>query len=68
MGISMIGRFILHCDTEYFDLAKEAVEFLMENPQHRETMYSQTDGSGGIDVQVFAKRLKGSITVRQVRP
>lgn len=66
--MNMIGRFILLCDTEHFDCAKEAVQFLLENPEHKETMYSQTDGNGTISVMMFAKRLKKSISVRQVRP
>lgn len=64
----MIGRFIFHCDPEHFDVAEDAAKYLMENPEHRDVVTSQTDGDGKIQVAMFAKRLKKSITVRQVRP
>lgn len=64
----MIGRFIIECDTEHFDMAREAITFLMENPEHPETLYSQTDGEGTFQVKMHAKRLKKSIRVRQVLP
>ena len=65
----MIGRFILLCDTEHFDVAREAAVYLMEHPEHKEAVISQSDGSGApASVAMFVKRLKKSITVRQIRP
>jgi predicted choloylglycine hydrolase len=64
----MIGRFIILCDPQYFDLAKEAIEFLQEHPEHSSTMISQTDGNGNFYAAVFANRNKKSIRVRQVKP
>ena len=65
----MIGRFILLCDTEHFDVARDAAVYLMEHPEHSSVVTSQTDGNGGpAKVSMFAKRLKKSITVRQIRP
>jgi predicted choloylglycine hydrolase len=64
----MIGRFIIECDPQYFDLAKDAIEFLQEHPEHSSTMISQTDGHGNFHASVFANRNKKSIRVRQVKP
>lgn len=63
----MIGRFIFLCDTEHFDVAYDAARYLLENPEHKEVATtSKTDGNP--DVMMFAKRLKKSISVRQVKP
>lgn len=64
----MIGRFIIECDPKYLDLAREAIEFLQENPQHPSTLISQTDGEGKFLASVFANRNKKSIRARQVKP
>lgn len=62
----MIGRFIFLCDTEYFDVACDAAKYLLENPEHKDVATTQTGGAQ--DVMMFAKRLKKSISVRQVKP
>lgn len=64
----MIGRFIFLCDTEHFDVACDAAIYLLENPEHKDAVTSQTDGNGNSRVAMFAKRLKKSISVRQVKP
>lgn len=64
----MIGRFIFLCDPEHFALACDAAEYLLENPEHKDAVTSQTDGTGKPLAAMFAKRLKKSISVRQVRP
>lgn len=64
----MIGRFIFLCDTDHFDVACDAAKYLLDNPEHKDVAATQTDGDGGNGVTMFAKRLKGSISVRQVRP
>lgn len=64
----MIGRFILECDTDHFDLAGETAKALLEAPQEKTMAMSQTDGDGGNAVMMFATRLKKSIRIRQVRP
>ena len=64
----MIGRFIFLCDTELFDVACESAKYLLENPEHKDVFTTQTDGDGKSGVTMFAKRLKKSISVRQVRP
>lgn len=64
----MIGRFIIECDPEHFDVACEAAKFLFENPRETNSMTSQTDGDGGNEVRMFAKRLKKSIHIKQVHP
>jgi hypothetical protein len=62
----MIGRFIFLCDTEHFDVAFDAAKYLLENPEHKDAVTSHR--SGVRDVAMYAKRLKKSISVRQVRP
>lgn len=62
----MIGRFILECDPEHFDIAKQAVEFLQQNPEQTDVL--STSHGQRKDVQMFATRLKKSIRVRQVKP
>lgn len=60
----MIGRFIIECDPEHLDVAKQAIVFLQENPE-QPNVFSKAPHK---DVQVVAVRLKKSIRVRQVRP
>ena len=62
----MIGRFIIECDPEHFDVAKDAIVFLQENPtdQYILTIYGDND----MQVHMSATRLKKSIRVKQVRP
>jgi len=63
----MIGRFIIECDPEHFDVAKDALVFLQEHPEDRQVMTtSKIDGNP--EVHMYAMRLKKSIRVRQVRP
>lgn len=64
----MIGRFIIECDPEHFDVAKDAILYLQGNREHNEVMTSGEDVSGTISVAMHAKRLKKSIRVRQVKP
>lgn len=64
----MIGRFIILCDPEHFDAARDAVVALQEHPNEREIMISVVYGPKDFEVRMFAKRLKKSISVRQVKP
>lgn len=63
----MFGKFIFECDTENFDLAIDAAKYLLENPEHKDVVTSQSSG-GEIQVSMFSRRLKRSISVRQVKP
>ena len=62
----MTGRFILHCDTENIIVAGKAVKWLQSRPESKDVMISQ--GEGENEIIMFAKRLKSSIVVRQVKP
>jgi hypothetical protein len=62
----MIGRFIFECDTENLIVAGKAVKWLQERPDSKDVMISQ--GEGDNTVMMFAKRLKRSIRVQQVKP
>lgn len=64
----MIGRFIIECDPEHFDVAKDAIVFLQENPGDRQVMTTAVYGDNDMEVHMYAMRLKKSIRVRQVRP
>lgn len=63
----MIGRFIFLCDTEHFDVACDAAQYLIEHPEDNKVMTtSKVDGNP--EVWMSGKRLKKSIRVQQVRP
>jgi hypothetical protein len=62
----MFGKFIFECDTEYFDDAVSAAKEILgsaENQCMTSAVYSD-----GAEVQMFARRLKRSISVKQVKP
>lgn len=63
----MIGRFIIECDPEHFDVARDAAQYLLDNPEHKDVATSSLEG-GEVKVMMFAKRLKKSIRIRQTRP
>lgn len=58
----MIGRFIIEGDPKCFNTAKQAIEFLEENPDEPNVL------SSGYGYTVMAVRLKKSIRIRQVKP
>jgi uncharacterized Rossmann fold enzyme len=62
----IIGKFIFICDLENVIVAGKAVKWLHERPDSKEVMISQGDGDA--TVMMFAKRLKRSIRVQQVKP
>jgi len=62
----MIGRFIFECETENLIVAGKAVKWLQARPESKEVLISQ--GEGDDTVMMFAKRLKKSIRVQQVKP
>jgi hypothetical protein len=62
----VIGRFIIECDPEHLDVAKRAIVFLQVHTEQNEVL--STSHGMDKDVQMFAKRMKRSISVRQVRP
>jgi hypothetical protein len=64
----MIVRMIFEGDIENFEVAADAAEYLLENPEHKDVVTSQIDGNGKLEISMHAKRLKKSIRVRQVRP
>jgi hypothetical protein len=61
----MINRFILECDTKFFVDAAHAAEQLLESTEKQMMIAAHYDG---IEVFMFAKRLKRSIRVQQVKP
>jgi hypothetical protein len=60
------GRFIFECSLENIVIAGKAVTWLQGRPDSKEVMISQ--GEGDDVVMMFAKRLKKSIRVQQVKP
>jgi len=61
-----VGKFIFICDTENFLAAGRAAEALESHPDSKEMMSAFGDGPG--QIIMFAKRLKRSIRVQQVKP
>lgn len=61
----MIGRFIFICDHENLICANRAAVSLLKQPAERELMVAYGDNQ---KVWMFAKRLKKSIRVQQVKP
>ena len=62
----MTGRFIFECETENLIVAGKAVKWLQARPESKNVMISQ--GEGDSEIIMFAKRLKKSIRVQQVKP
>jgi len=62
----MIGRFIFECDPDNLIVANKAARALLNRPGERDVMIMQGDGDD--EVMMFAKRLKKSIRVQQVKP
>lgn len=62
----MIGRFIFLCEPENFIVAGKAIKLLQNRPASKDVWISQ--GEGDNEVSMYAKRLKGSIRVQQVKP
>lgn len=62
----MIGRFIFECETENLIVAGKAIKLLQARPESKHVMLSQ--GEGDSEIIMFAKRLKKSIRVQQVKP
>jgi hypothetical protein len=58
----MIGRFIIEGDPACLEVAKQAIEYLHENPDQPNVLSTAPGFS------VIAVRLKKSIRVRQVKP
>lgn len=58
-----VVRAILLCDDEHLILASRAVQFMVKNPERRDAYLAYGD-----KIEMYAKRLKASITVRQVKP
>ncbi|RZN19503.1 hypothetical protein [Bradyrhizobium sp. Leo121] len=62
----MIGRFIIECDPDYFEDAVHAARELFYS-DNREGLITAKYGDRK-EVHMFAKRLKKSIRVQQVKP
>jgi hypothetical protein len=63
--VSEIGRFIFVCDPQNFIVAGKAVKALQERGS-KDIMIAQ--GEGVAEVKMYARRLKKSIRVQQVKP
>jgi len=62
----MFGKFIIECDTEYFgDATDAAKEMILHKEKEMMTTVEYGDGT---TVRMFCRRLKRSISVRQVKP
>lgn len=62
----MFGKFIFHCDLDNIILAKKAVQALEKYPDSKDILISA--GEGRDEVQMYARRAKRSISVKQVKP
>lgn len=61
----MFGKFIFRCDEENIVLAGRAAKHLMLNPSKSDCWMSY--GENG-EIEMYAERLKRSISVKQVKP
>lgn len=62
----MFGKFIIECDTEYFNDAVDAAKDMI---LHKETeMMNTVEYGDGTVVRMWCRRLKRSISVKQVKP
>lgn len=62
----MFGKFIFECDSEYFDDAVDAARQMLHGAEKQcMTTAQYSDGS---EVHMFCRRLKRSISVKQVKP
>jgi len=59
------GKFIFRCDEENIVLAGRAAQHLLRNPSKRDCWMAYGDDEA---IQMYAERLKRSISVKQVRP
>ena len=62
----MIGRFIFLCDLDNIIVAGKAVKALVNHPESKDIVISQ--GEGDSEIRMYAKRLKKSFSVRQIKP
>lgn len=60
------GKFIFECNTDYFDDAVFAAKELIGSSERSALFTSKCDGHP--EVHMFARRLKRSISVKQVKP
>lgn len=63
----MFGKFIFECDEDNIVLAMRAAKNLINRPSERECLVSFGETSR-VEVEMFARRLKRSISVKQVKP
>lgn len=63
----MFGKFIFECDEDNIVLAMRAAKNLINRPGERECLilFGETART---EVEMFARRLKRSISVKQVKP
>lgn len=62
----MFGKFIFQCDLDNIILAKKAVQALARHPDSKDIIISA--GEGGDEVAMYARRLKRSVSVKQIKP
>ena len=62
----MFGKFIFECDTENFDDAVYTAKELLESSEKSCLTTSKVDGRP--EVHMFGRKLKRSISVKQVKP
>ena len=63
----MFGKFIFECDEDNIALAMRAAKNLINRPHDRECLVSFGE-TNRTEVEMFARKLKRSISVKQVRP
>ncbi len=62
-------RCILHCDDENLILASRAVQYMLQKPEKRDALLIYgVDENAENRIEMYAKRLKKSIRVQQVKP
>jgi hypothetical protein len=62
----MFGKFILECDPEFFDDAVLAAREMLDCEQN--SMISTAKYPNGTEVHMFIRRLKRSISIKQIKP
>lgn len=59
------GKFIFRCDEENIVLAGRAAQHLLRDPSKKDVWMAYGDNC---EVEMYAERLKRSISVKQVKP
>jgi len=62
----MFGKFIFECDLDNVIVAGKAVRALAKHPDSKDIIISQGDGDS--EIRMYARRLKRSVSVKQIKP